>query len=332
MINLGTIGTNWITQKFIDAIKLTTDYNYTSVYSRSEDTALKFAAKNGAKNTFTNLNDFLSSDTINTVYIASPNSKHYEQAILAIENGKNIIVEKPAFSNPEEMESIQALLKKHPNVLYFEAARNIHTPNFAKIRKQVQKMEVISGAEFTYSKYSSRYDAVLNGEEPNVFSLNFGGGALHDLGVYTLYDALDLFGEPNKVAYHPQIIKSGVAGKGTAILTYSDKTVVLNFSKITNSLSTSEIYGLKDLISMDDAGELTHVEYIDANGSHTDISAPMLTNPMLPEAHDFARIIQDPNDKNNENDYHRWNELSILANKVLFELRQNANLKFSFEN
>ena len=331
MIKLGTIGTNWITQKFVDAIKLTSDYEYAAVYSRKIETAKEFADKNGASHVFDNLNDFLSSDDIDTVYIASPNSKHFEQAVVAINNKKNIIVEKPAFSNPEEMATIQDLLASHHDVLFFEAARNIHTPNFDNIRKQVAKMDTVAGAEFTYSKYSSRYDAVLAGEEPNVFSLNFGGGALHDLGVYTLYDALDLFGEPESVMYHPQIIQTGVDGKGTAVLTYSDKTVVLNCSKITNSLAASEIYGKKDLISIDDAGELTHVEYIGADGKRTDISAPELPNPMLPEAIDFAKVIGDPSSESNKASYDRWNSLAVLANKVLFELRQSAGLKFTFE-
>lgn len=331
VISFGIIGTNWITQQFVEAAKDSGKYQLTSVYSRHKETAEKFARKNGATETFDDLNQFFTDDKFSTIYIASPNSIHFEQAKMAINHDKNVIVEKPAFMNPDQMKEIQALLKQHPKVLYFEAARNIHTPNFHSIQDKIAQMKTIQGAEFTYSKYSSRYDKVLAGEEPNVFSLNYAGGALQDLGVYTVYDAVTLFGKPDSVAYYPQLVGTGVDGKGTAILKFQKFNVVLNFSKISNSYMTSEVYGLKDLIQMDDAGEIQQVNYIDENGKSTSIGHNSEQNPMLPEANDFARIIDDPDSQNNQRDYQRWLDLSVQVNNVLFELRKFANISFKGE-
>ncbi len=328
MIKLGIIGTNWITQQFVEAAKATSQYELVTVYSRHIETAQKFAAKNGAKETFDDLNAFFTHGQFDTVYIASPNSLHYEQAKQAINHGKNVIVEKPAFMNQKQMAEIQELLNHNPDILYFEAARNIHTPNFHAIEKQIAKMDVIQGAEFTYSKYSSRYDKVLAGETPNVFSLEFGGGALQDLGVYVVYDAVTLFGMPEEVAYFPQLIRTGVDGKGTAILKYPEYNVTLNFSKTTNSELTSEIYGLKDLIELDDAGEILQVNYINEKGEKQSLGMDSENNPMIPEALDFARVINDPTNHQNERDYSRWRELSVYVNKLLFNLRQDAHLSF----
>lgn len=328
MIKLGTIGTNWITQQFVDAVKSTGLYDVTTVYSRHIETAEQFADKNGAADSFDDLKAFFASDTFDTVYIASPNSVHFEQAKLAIEHGKNLIVEKPAFMNQKEMAEIQRLLDQHPDVLYFEAARNIHTPNFLSIQKKLGELKTVAGAEFTYSKYSSRYDKVLNGETPNVFSPKFGGGALQDLGVYTVYDAVTLFGMPEEVAYYPQLIRTGVDGKGTAILSYPEYTVTLNFSKISNSHMTSEIYGLKDLIEIDDAGEIQHVDYLDQDGTRQPLGTDSGQNPMIPEANDFARIINDPANDQNQKDYAYWRQLSVYVNKILFNLRQDAHIFF----
>ncbi|EEI25199.1 Gfo/Idh/MocA family protein [Lentilactobacillus hilgardii] len=328
MIKLGIIGTNWITQQFVEAVKLTGKYGFTTVYSRHLETATEFATKNGAENTFDDLNEFFASDSFDTVYIASPNSLHFEQAKQAIENGKNIIVEKPAFMNQKQMAEIQHLLDKHPEVLYFEAARNIHTPNFHAIERKLSELNVVSGAEFTYSKYSSRYDHVLAGEIPNVFSPKFGGGALQDLGVYTVYDAVTLFGMPEEVSYYPQLIRTGVDGKGTAVLSYPEYTVILNFSKISNSHMTSEIYGLKDLIELDDAGEIQHVDYIDPDGKRQTLGDDDGANPMIPEANDFARVINEPNNDQNMKDYAYWRQLSVYVNKILFNLRQDAHIFF----
>ena len=56
----------------------------------------------------------------------------------------------------------------------------------------------LRSAMFPYIQYSSRYDLFLQGEEPNIFSSTFSGGALVDLGVYPLFLAVGLFGEPKQ--------------------------------------------------------------------------------------------------------------------------------------
>lgn len=328
MIKLGIIGTNWITQQFIDATELNTDFKLTSVYSRTMEKAKAFAEHNHAAEAFDNMDRFFSEGSFDAVYIASPNSLHFRDVQNAIKAHKHVIVEKPAVANQKQMAEVEAALKANPDVLFFEAARQIHTTNFKAIERQVAKMPVIQGAEFTYEKYSSRYDQVLAGKEPNVFSLEYAGGALQDLGVYTVYDAVTLFGMPEEVSYYPQIISTGVDGKGTAILQYPEYNVVLNFGKTSNSYMTSEIYGLKDTIEIDDAGEIGDVVYVNDEGERSTIGNVDEVNPMYPEVKDFQRVINDPNDPQNKLDYDRWFQLSMNVNKVLFNLRQDANLVF----
>ncbi len=88
MIKLGIIGTNWITQQFIDAIKESKRYQLTSVYSRHLDTAKSFADHNGATETFDDLKTFFNEGDFDTLYIASPNSLHFDQAKQAIDHEK----------------------------------------------------------------------------------------------------------------------------------------------------------------------------------------------------------------------------------------------------
>ena len=76
-----------------------------------------------------------------------------KQAIL---NHKNVIVEKPVFSNSNEMKQIITLLQTHPEVCFFEAARTIHEPSFAAIKEKLGTVRIIQGASLTYQKYSSR--------------------------------------------------------------------------------------------------------------------------------------------------------------------------------
>lgn len=115
MIRLGIIGTSWITAMFIDAAMKTNAYDLTTVYSRSQASGEKFLASldidTDNVDVVTTLSDLYQS--IDVVYIASPNALHFEQAKVAIQSGVHVIVEKPSFSNPTEFEKIESLLAKH---------------------------------------------------------------------------------------------------------------------------------------------------------------------------------------------------------------------------
>ncbi|BDZ30458.1 Gfo/Idh/MocA family oxidoreductase [Lactiplantibacillus sp. WILCCON 0030] len=326
MLKLGIIGTNWITQQFIDAANESGEWQLTTVYSRHLARAKEFAAHNHATETFTDLEQFFSQGSFDAVYIASPNSLHFEQAKLALEHEKHVIVEKPAVANQAEFEALDACLQAHPNCLLFEAARQIHEVNFKRVQDQLAKMTQIQGATLTYMKYSSRYDAVLAGEEPNIFSLDFAGGALQDLGVYLVYDAVGWFGMPEAATYYPTLIRTKVDGKGVAVLRYPDYTVTLNIGKTSNSFLPSEINGRRDALLMDNAAELGRIIYHNDKGESENIGVEPDDNPMLAEARDFAAVINDP--AGHQTEYQAWRQLSRDVNKLLFNLRQSGHIYF----
>lgn len=332
MLKLGIVGTNWITDQFIEAANITKRWQLTTIYSRTTQRAQEYSSKFHAQEFFTDINEFFSNGVFDVVYIASPNSLHYQYARQAIENDKHVIVEKPAFTNPDEFSQIEALLQAHPKVRLMEAARHVHTPLFAQVKRQVNDMDQIQGATLTYMKYSSRYDQVLAGKTPNVFSLEFAGGALQDLGVYPVYSAVALFGEPNSVVYFPTLIATEADSKGVAILRYDDFEVTLNFGKTSNSHLVSEIYGFKDTLVMDNPADLTDAVYYDADQQAHKLSAPVEANAMVPELRDFAALLEQPNDKEQLKKYQEWFDLSRQVNSLLDTLRQSAGIEFPSDN
>lgn len=328
MLRLGIIGTNWITDQFLEAVNITKQWQLTTVYSRTEKRAAEYAQAKGAQEFFTDLNEFFEAGSFDVVYIASPNSLHYEQVRQAIENDKYVIVEKPAFVNPDEFAQIESVLKAHPQARLVEAARHIHTPLFGKIKAQVKQLNPVQGATITFMKYSSRYDQVLNHETPNVFSQKFAGGALQDLGVYPVYFALALFGQPQGVVYFPTMIETGVDGKGVAILQYADFEVTLNFGKNANSHLPSEIYGLKDTLVLDNPADLTSASYFTDKQDEQPLTANVEANSMVDEVRDFGVLFDKPLDDQLLNKYQEWFDLSRLVNETMYQLRQSAQIEF----
>ncbi|GAA3326643.1 hypothetical protein GCM10020331_063370 [Ectobacillus funiculus] len=107
MVRFGLVGTNWITESFLQAASQLDDFfSLTAVYSRTSERATEFAAKYGVTLTFTDLEKHgKKSSEIDAVYIASPNSFHAEQAILFMNHGKHVLCEKPIASNAFEVKS-----------------------------------------------------------------------------------------------------------------------------------------------------------------------------------------------------------------------------------
>ncbi|EMW5699318.1 Gfo/Idh/MocA family oxidoreductase [Enterococcus faecium] len=333
MINLGIIGTNWITHQFVQAALSTKKYELTAVYSRHLEKAQEFGSHYEGDIEFaTDLKTFFNITHMDTIYIASPNSLHFSQAKQAILAGKNVIVEKPAFSTPKEMDEIIHLANEH-NVYFFEAARNIHESGFKKIADYLPLKDEIIGANFSYMKYSSRYDQVLDGEEPNIFSTHFSGGALMDLGVYLVYAAVAWFGMPKEVHYFPRKISTGVDGLGWGILRYENFDVSIQPGKIGDSYLPSEIYFDSGTLVMNGVNAIEQAQFHDrAHKEIIDLAVTAAENPMADEAEDFANVMAHPKDPDWGLLYEEWIELARNVNQVIYDLRKNGGIKFDADN
>ena len=327
MIHLGIIGTNRITDQFVQAAHETGRYHLTAVYSRKLATAQSFAEKYGEVTCVDDLTAFFQLEELDSVYIASPNSLHFEQAKQGILSGKNVIVEKPAFSTPSEMAEIIELANEN-QVLFFEAARNIHEKSFDTIASVLTEHVNIIGANFTYMKYSSRYDAVLAGEEPNIFSPHFSGGALVDLGVYPVYAALAWFGRPQNVYYFARKIVTGVDGIGTIILRYETFDVTIQTGKIGNSDLKSEIYFENGTLELNAVNAIEQAVFYDRTNNETVLPVTAQANPMVEEAADFAEVIENKADPQLGARYEEWIELARDVNEAIYLMRKHAEISF----
>ncbi len=324
-MNLGTIGTGWIVSKFINAAKETNLLQLSAVYSRTEEKAKQFASDHDADNYYTDLVEMAESDTIDCVYIASPNSFHYEQAIMFLKHHKHVICEKPIFSNTAELEEAYKVAEEN-GVLLFEAIRTVHLPNFLSLKENLTKVGSVRSSVLHRIRYSSRYDEYLNGENPNVFSLEYSGGALVDLGVYPLAVVIALFGRPKTANYYPVILSSGIDGSGVLVLDYTDFTCVVNCSKISTSYCNSEIHGEKGTISIDDSGRLTNVKLTDIHSnSTTDIRTNQKENDMVYEIENFVGIIKEKD----KDKYEVLKELSLDVLTITESARKQNGIVYS---
>ena len=291
-IKYSVIGTSWITSAFIEGAKTIEGLELDGVYSRSKEKGEAFCAKMGANRVFTSIEEVADSDT-DFVYIASPNSCHFEQSKFLLENNKSVLCEKPITVTSEEFSKLFFLAEEN-NVKYCEAIMYMHAPARYALKQAVQGIGNISSAHFDYSQLSSKYDMLLSGELPNIFNPKMQAGALNDLGIYCVYPAIDLFGEPLDVIASRSFLFTGADGAGAAILKYKDKIVTITYSKTAESRSKSQVLGDKGTVTINSVSQLQNINTYDNKGDIVDSEIGQTkTELMANEAKNMYNFITD---------------------------------------
>ena len=72
-IRFGVVGSNFITDWVLAGAKEDERFELSAIYSRTRERGEEFAAKHNIPHVFTSLEEMVSSDLIDAVYIASPN-------------------------------------------------------------------------------------------------------------------------------------------------------------------------------------------------------------------------------------------------------------------
>lgn len=258
MIKFGVIGSGWIAEELVKGAELIDGFEFSAMYSRTKEKGEAFAARFGGAPVYTDLAEFAKSD-IDAVYIASPNALHYSQSKLMLENGKHVLCEKPITISPEEFIELNELAERN-GLVYTEAIMMLHLSQRKIIKEKLKTLGNISTAHFDFSQLSSKYPALLRGENPNIFNPEMKTGCLRDLGIYCFYPAVDFFGEPKKIISSAGFLSTGADGFGTAILDYDDKQITLTYSKIGQDFCGSQIVGDKGTMTIGSISKLTDVE------------------------------------------------------------------------
>lgn len=221
-IRLGTIGSGFIVHNILDAVKPVEGIRCVAVYSRTEEKAKALADKYQVEKTYTDMDAFLADEDINCVYVASPNLLHYEQTKKALLAGKHVLCEKPFCTKLEHAKELVTMAKEK-RLFLMEAVPTTYLPNYEALKRNLEKIGRIKLIQGNFSQYSSRYDAFLRGELPNVFNPEFAGGCLMDINFYNVYLNVALFGKPEKVMYFPNIAEQvNIDTSGVLMMQYKD--------------------------------------------------------------------------------------------------------------
>lgn len=218
-MKIGTIGTGFIVENILEAVAQTEGISCGAVYSRREETGRRLADQFGVRRVYTDLDEMCMDDELDFIYIASPNSLHYEQCKKALGYGKNVICEKPfTVTSAQARELVRLAKQKH--LFLLEGITTMYLPNYGLLRQKLNEIGTLKLVSCVYCQYSSRYDALKAGQLPNVFNPEFAGGALMDINLYNIYFAVGLFGKPERIQYFAGRHENGIDTNGILMMKY----------------------------------------------------------------------------------------------------------------
>ena len=167
-------------------------HNIVSVYARNFDRCSAFAAQHGAMPCRTAA-EAIAAEGVDGVYIVTPHSSHYQYAKLALELGKPVLCEKALTVSARHAHELIRLAREKE--LYFAEAMWTW---FSPVANQV-KAWLDSGALGKLEKVRLNFRGEGRYYAPRVTEAAAAGGALLDIGVYTITYLYRLFGKPVSV-------------------------------------------------------------------------------------------------------------------------------------
>jgi len=225
-MRLGILGTGKIVADFLTMVGDLPDIDLAGLLStpRSLTKAQGLQTKYGIKKVYTDYDLLLADQNIDTIYVALPNSLHYSYTKQALEQGKNVICEKPFTLNAHQLTELKQLALSQDLVLV-EAITNQYLPNYQAIKQDMPALGDLKVVECNYSQYSSRYDQFKAGTVLPAFDPKLGGGALMDLNIYNIHFVVGLLGAPTAVHYLANVERQ-IDTSGVLIMDYPNTKVV----------------------------------------------------------------------------------------------------------
>jgi predicted dehydrogenase len=172
---------------------------------------------------------------------------HRDHALLAIEAGKHVLLEKPFTMNAADAHEIYAAAKRK-NVFVMEAMWTRFLPTMNAVFAAIAAGE-IGTPHFVYADHSQFLPIE---RAPRLWNREQGGGAHYDLGIYPMHMAIRTLGFPDSVSGKSIMTDTGVDSATAAVLQYNNGSLALINSCMTMAGTlTAAIHGDKGRIEID---------------------------------------------------------------------------------
>ncbi|HSA97374.1 MAG TPA: Gfo/Idh/MocA family oxidoreductase [Acidobacteriota bacterium] len=189
-VGWGILGCAGIAEKaFIPAVIGSRNGFLAAIASRDEAKAHAWGVRFDIRTVLRTYQDLVEDPTVDAVYIPLPNNLHAEWAIRAMKAGKHVLCEKPMAMNAAEVEAMIAAAQAS-GVQLMEGFMYKFHPQIEKTLALVGQGK-IGDVRSVHSSFTFRFEHAAADYR---WSPAMGGGALYDVGCYTISMARLVFG------------------------------------------------------------------------------------------------------------------------------------------
>ena len=226
ILNVGLVAFG-LSGRYFHAPFLSTNPNFKlkTVVERSRNEAQEFDPEiENARS----LEELLADESIDLVFICTPNETHFQYAMDCLQNGKHVVIEKPFSATEEEAKQLIAVAEEKGLILTAYQNRRWDS-DFLTIKKLMAENKLGDIIE-----YECRYDRFREVVPTDSWKENKVpvGGNLYNLGPHLIDQALVLFGEPETVTGDIRTVRpnSNIDDYFDVRLGYKDKAVIVKSS------------------------------------------------------------------------------------------------------
>ncbi len=280
----GIIGAGNIANKMADALKITQNNILYAVASKTLSKAKLFAEKHGVENAYT-YQEIVSSKEIDIIYVATTHNFHFENAKLALEHGKHVLIEKAFTVNANEARELVRIAREK-KLFLMEAIWTRFLPSVKLLKEKISNHEIgdvkqisVSFGGFVGPDYEQRL------KDPAL-----AGGVSLDMGIYPISFVCYLLGElPMDIKSMTRFSEMGVDEISNYMFQFPSKCLT-NICTSFNLKMTNEaiIYGSKGYIIFSDFKDGERFTIYKHNGTN-EIQE---TKNVLEKNHDNGFIYQ----------------------------------------
>lgn len=286
----GVLGTGGIAHTFASDFRFTDDGVVAAVGSRSKASADAFGDEFDVPRRHASYEDLVRDDGVDVIYVGTPHPLHFANAMLALEHGKPVLVEKAFTMTAQEARDLVAAARSN-QLFLMEAMWTRFLPHVVALRDLIHKgalgeivtIEADHGQWFEHDPGS------------RLFARELGGSALLDLGVYPVSFASMLLGTPERLTALVDPAFSGVDGQASMLFGYAHGAqAVLNCTSSARTATRACVSGTEARIEIDgDFYAPTSFTLITRDGDEQRFDFATRGRGLHYEAHEVASCLRD---------------------------------------
>lgn len=324
-IKWGILGPGNIAHKFATGFEAVEEGELYAVGSRTIENANAFADEFNIPKRYGSYEELVADPDVDAIYVATPHPFHREHTILSLDAGKAVLCEKPMAVNALEAQEMVDCAREN-NVFLMEAMWTRFLPIFLKVEEWIFQ-DLIGDVRMLSADFGFR--AGFN-PKSRLFNPELAGGALLDVGVYTINLASFVFGGkvPSKISSMAHLGNSGIDEQSSMILGYDEGQMAVLYTAVrTNTKHEAFIMGTEGSITIPSFWNATSAILKIDGEEEQRVDIPHLANGYCFEIEEVNRCIKEGKTQSNRMS---WEE-SISIMQTMDKIRDQWGLKYPME-